>query len=262
MHRHLREKIEESLETKILSKNLILLSLARLCEKIKTSEQNQVQLKKQRDIIASAALKNDISKAEIISAITTINETDFPTFKTIVQIAELCQSGDYQFQADFIPDRWLHFKNNKEQLDANLVENVLQLYNFSETEAMKKAEELYAFISKEILGFELTPQMKKEILSSIDDRYTLAIVTRAFISRCKVINDAKRGKEFYSCLHKFRFVMKTAKSFFEDEVYNEYCRKEAEKRSQYVDVSASYRSKGAEYKRKTVDTGDRFKDLW
>lgn len=105
MNRNLNLKIKESIETKQLSENLLLLCLACLHEKITYSERIEARLEKQRGIIAKAALENGIDRKEISQKIVAIPQKDYPTFKQITAISDIIESNDYTFISGLIPQK-------------------------------------------------------------------------------------------------------------------------------------------------------------
>lgn len=95
MNRNLRLKIEESIATRQISENLCLLCLACLNDKITYSKQTLVELEKQRNIIAAVVLKNGISKETLLEKMRTVSRKDYPTFRTILVIAQIIENNDY-----------------------------------------------------------------------------------------------------------------------------------------------------------------------
>ena len=74
MNQNLRLRIEESINSKIISPNLLFISLACLNEKIVYSPLVHHNLEKQRNIIAKTALNNGILKENIALKIKTITK--------------------------------------------------------------------------------------------------------------------------------------------------------------------------------------------
>lgn len=115
MNRNLNLKIRESIKTKQLSENLLLLCLACLHEKITYSERIETRLEKQRDIIAKTALEHGIDRKEISQKIVAISKKDYPTFKQITAVSDTIESGDYIFISGCIPTKGhIHFKTDGE----------------------------------------------------------------------------------------------------------------------------------------------------
>lgn len=147
MNKNLNLKIKESIETKQLSENLLLLCLAHLNESIEYSPLIVKRYIEQRVIIAKAALKHGITKESIKENIHTISKEDYPTFKSITKVADIIEKGNYTFVSDLIPTKGhIHFKSDDE-LKADL-----------ERKPVKKKVDID---SKELQEREYNEQLKK-----------------------------------------------------------------------------------------------------
>ena len=161
MNRNLRLKIKKSLDEKQVSENLCFLCLACLNNKITYSKQIQHELEKQRNIIASALLKNGTSKEILIKKMRTISANDYPTFRTITTISKMIESNNYSFSSGFIPDKMIHYKNETElEEDAKRI-IPKKKFDIPEPEKIKASCDWI----KEHLSINITDNMKKKLKS-------------------------------------------------------------------------------------------------
>ena len=95
MHIQLTEKVKESIQLKRLSKNLLLICLAALQDKISHSKKKLSQEEEERLVLYRAARENGISKSEIIEKIERISKIDHPSGTKIRKIVDIYNGGDY-----------------------------------------------------------------------------------------------------------------------------------------------------------------------
>lgn len=203
MHKNLRMKVEESIETNTLSKNLLLICLAHLHDRIKYSKSVLTEAKSQRYIIAKTALDNGVLKDELMEKIERVSEVDYPTYKKIKRIATICESNDYSFVNDFIPDKMIHYKSEEEQ-QTDLLKKPTVKKDLCIEEDL---QELIAFIQSYVVDYKLTNPMINALKSMQSEKYTYAVLLWTF-SKCKEeIIKAKRSKSFKSSYHEFKYLL-------------------------------------------------------
>lgn len=208
MNIHLRTKIDESIESRQLSENLFLLCLACLNEKITYSKSKQVELEKERRIIAQSALMCDVKKEDIACKIKTISPKDYPTLKKIKAISKICESNDFVYASGFIPERMIHYKTD-EEMQADLLRKPV-------VKKVKKIDEdlqkLIDYIQNELLGASLTSQMVKDLKALESKEYTFSVILRTFYDYKKKMISAASERSFESSYHKFKYFLAIAKN--------------------------------------------------
>lgn len=209
MNRNLRLKIEESIATRQISENLCFLCLACLNDKITYSKQTLVELEKQRNIIAAVVLKNGISKETLLEKMRTVSRKDYPTFRTIVVIAQIIGNNDYSFVEGFIPDRMIHYKDNGE-----LAEDEKKIIPKKQVVVFESEEfvELCNWI-EECLDITVTDAVKKK-LKSLEKSNRSNVIFQCCLWNKKVIIDAIRKKApFDSGYAKFMYFCGIVKNY-------------------------------------------------
>lgn len=209
MNRNLRLKIEESIVTRQISENLCFLCLACLNDKITYSKQTLVELEKQRNIIAAVVLKNGISKETLLEKMRTVSRKDYPTFRTIVVIAQIIENNDYSFVEGFIPDRMIHYKDNGE-----LAEDEKKIIPKKQVVVFESEEfvELCNWI-EECLDITVTDAVKKK-LKSLEKSNRSNVIFQCCLWNKKVIIDAIRKKApFDSGYAKFMYFCGIVKNY-------------------------------------------------
>lgn len=208
MNIHLRTKIDESIESRQLSENLFLLCLACLNEKITYSKSKQVELEKERRIIAQSALMHDVKKEDIACKIKIISPEDYPTLKTIKAISKICESNDYIYASGFIPERMIHYKTDEEMQAELLRKPVVKKVEKIDEDLQK----LIDYIQNELLGASLTSQMVKDLKTLESKEYTFSVILRTFYDCKKKMISAASEHSFESSYHKFKYFLAIAKN--------------------------------------------------
>ena len=209
MNRNLRLKIEESIATRQISENLCFLCLACLNDKITYSKQTLVELEKQRNIIAAVILKNGFSKETLLEKMRTVSRKDYPTFRTIVVIAQIIENNDYSFVEGFIPDRMIHYKDNGE-----LAEDKRRIIPEKQVVVSESEEfmELCNWI-EEYLDITVTDAVKKK-LKSLEKLNRSNVIFQCCLWNKKAIIDAIRKKApFDSEYAKFMYFCGIVKNY-------------------------------------------------
>lgn len=209
MNRNLRLKIEESIVTKQISENLCFLCLACLNDKITYSKRILVELEKQRNIIAASVLKNGISKETLLEKMRTVSRNDYPTFRTIVVIAQIIEDNDYSFVEGFIPNRMIHYKDNVE-----LAEDKRRIIPEKQVVVSESEEfmELCNWIEK-YLDITVTDAAKKK-LKSLERSSESSVILQCCLWNKKVIIEAIRKKApFDSEYAKFTYFCGIVKNY-------------------------------------------------
>lgn len=236
MNIHLRTKIDESIETRQLSENLFLLCLACLNEKIMYSKSKQVELEKERRIIAQNALMHGIKKEDVACKIKTISPQDYPSFKKIKVISNICESNDYVYASGFIPDRMIHYKTDEE----------IQADSFRKPEVKKRdviEDELNAlitYVEKDIMHESLSVNMVKQIKSLKTDIYTYAVILKTFQWFKEDIVKGTWQQHFNSAYHKFKYILKIVENKLPDAVKKVKNLERIEKEIDEADVPQEY----------------------
>lgn len=258
MNRNLNLKIKESIETKQLSENLLLLCLACLHEKITYSEQATSRFEKQRDIIAKAALENGISKEEISKNIVTISKTDYPTFKSMAAVTEIIESGNYAFVSGLIPTKGhIHFKTD-EELESDLERKPYK----KKVDDFEEFYKLCEYVEKQIMYDSLTEDMRKLLQKLKTKTYDYPIILQTFkYCHADIERGIKRNKPFKSSYNKCQYVCGIIKKKLPEMVYMLQQQQKADEKIMNMDFS-NYGDTGANYQRKTKDVSHKFDDLW
>ena len=210
MNRNWNLKICESIEQRRLSKNLLLVCLARLKDKILYSKLTLNEAKKQRSIIAKVALDNGISKEEITDNISRISPKDYPTDKKIEIISSICESSNYTFDCDFIPDKMIHYKTDDELLADAQREPVKRKVEQIDEDLQK----LINYIQKDIIYSQLTASMIKELKSLKTGKYTYQVILKTFQDSKETIVKAKWYNHFDSTYQYYKYILKVVKMRF------------------------------------------------
>lgn len=259
MNRNLNLKIKESIETKQLSENLLLLCLACLHEKITYSERIDIRLEKQRDIIAKVALENGINRKDISQKIIAIRQKDYPTFKNITEIARIIESGDYTFVSDLIPTKGhIHFKT-EEEMKADLERKPCKKKTDINSEGFY---ELCEYVEKEIMYDSLTEEMKKLLKKLRIKTYDYPFIMQTF--RCyhaEIEKGIQKNKPFESAYNKCQYVCGIVKKKLPEMDYRIRQQKKADEKLMNMDFS-KLNDTGARYQRKTTDISGKYDDLW
>jgi len=260
MNRNLRLKIKESIETKQLSENLLLLCLACLNEKITYSEQIETRFERQRNTIAKAALKHGVTKKDISEKIVTISKKDYPTFKNIATISEIIESGNYAFVSGLIPTKGhIHFKSD-EELKTDLARKSVKKKANTDSEGFY---ELCEYVEKQIMYDSLTEDMRKLLQKLKTKTYDYLIILQTF--KCyhadieKVI---QRNKPFEAPYSKCQYICGIVKKKLSEMAYRLQQQQKADEklmRLNYFELNDT----GASYQRKTTDSCPEFlNNLW
>jgi len=260
MNRNLRLKIKESIETKQLSENLLLLCLACLHEKITYSEQVTSRFEKQRDIIAKIALEHGVTKKDISEKIVTISENDYPTFKSVATISEIIESGDCAFVSGLIPTKGhIHFKTD-EKLKADLARKPVKKKADADSEGFY---ELCEYVKKEIMYDSLTEDMKKLLQRLKTKTYDYPFILQTFQRYyADIEKEIKRNKPFESAYNKCQYICGIIKKKLPEMTYRLKQQEKADEKIMNMDLSNLY-STGAGYQRKITDNcPESLNDLW
>lgn len=256
MHKNLRSKINESIEARIISKNLLLICLACLHEKITFSELVQTKLVGQRLIIAKTAISNSVPKEDIERKIKTISKQDYPTLKTISSIADLCESNSYSYVDDFIPDRWIHCKTHEDIQADSLRKPVKKKLDI----AKEELDELTSYIQKEVIDMPLSSDMIKSLKALRTKEYPYCVILKAFqLYRADIISATR--KPFDSSYGKFKYILKIIENNLPDTVCRMKQQEKAKETTQTLDISTATHT-GAEYQRKTKETPKNMEEYW
>lgn len=257
MNKSLREKIDESIQGNILSKNLLLLCLARLNEKILFSKLRYPNAENLRNIIARTAITCNISKKVIAQEIRSISKSDHPTDKTIKSVSDLCAQNNYQYIEDFIPDKWIHHKTTTEMENDALRKPIKKKVEQDQEEL----HNLIAYIEKEAMPFPLTQRMVNALKSLKSKEYSYSMILKAFKqSKNDIYYGMKKG--FKSNYHMFAYVLGIVRAALPAvKHYIEQQKKCNEELEQHL--AESYRfSSPAEYKGKQKIIKNRYLYLW
>lgn len=259
MNRNLNLKIKESIETKQLSENLLLLCLACLHEKITYSERIETRLEKQRDIIAKVALENGIDRKDISQKIVTILKKDYPTFKQITAVSDTIESGDYIFISGLIPTKGhIHFKTEdemKSDLERKSVKKKIDI-------GLEGFYEMCDYVEKQIMYDSLTEDMKKLLKNLKTKTYDYPFILQTFKSYCTDIEKGiQRNNPFKSAYNKCQYVCGIVKKKLPDMDDRLRQQKKADEKLMNMDVSG-FNEMGASYQRQTRDISNKLDGLW
>lgn len=250
MNKNLRLKIEESIEKITLSENLCYLCLACLNEKITYSKNHFPKLENQRDKIAKVALNNGVSKEILQEKLRTISKNDYPTFKQIERVYNVIENGFYNWEHDFIPDRWIHLKSDEEIQEDAQRKPVAKTVDV----AKQEYEELCDYIEKEIMFCELVPSMKKKIQEMKTEQYSYSVILETFKRYDTDIKNAlsKNETNFKTESHKFNFVIGIVRNYLPDTYRMQEHYKKAAEAINNIDFSI-LNAEMAPYQRRTKD---------
>lgn len=259
MNRNLNLKIKESIQTKQLSKNLLLLCLACLHEKITYSERIEARLEKQRDIIAKAALENGIDRKEISQKIVTITQKDYPTFKQITAVSDIIESNDYTFISGLIPTKGhIHFKTDKE-LKTDLERKPAKKKVNTDSEGFY---ELCDYVEKQIMYDSLTEDIKKLLKNLKSKTYDYPFILKIFkCYQSDIEKGIQKNKPFKFAYNKCQYVCGIVKKKLPEMVYRMEQQRKADEQLMNIDFSNLYSAR-ASYQRKTTDISSKYDNLW
>ncbi|MGY3666083.1 hypothetical protein [Roseburia sp. 1XD42-69] len=250
MNRNLNLKIKESIQTKQLSKNLLLLCLACLHEKITYSERIEARLEKQRDIIAKAALENGIDRKEISQKIVTIHQKDYPKFKQITAVSDIIESGCYAFISGLIPTKGhIHFKTD-EELKIDLERKPVKKKIDADSEGFY---ELCEYVEKQIVYDSLTEDIKKLLQKLKTKTYDYSFILQTFkFYHTDIEKAVQKNKPFESAYSKCQYVCGIIKKKLPEMDDRLQQQEKADEKIINMDFS-ELNDTGASYQRKTKD---------
>lgn len=257
MNRNLRLKINESLESRILSKALLMLCMACLHEKITFSESTLSVLERKRNIIANTAIANSITKEEIKQRLPKIAPQDYPTLKVIEKVVDICNSGDYTYNENFIPEKMLHMK-----LEEELNADKLRIPPKKKRDIVQEELlELIRYIEKEIIYMRLTDNMIHLLKELHCNEYPYSVIMQTFQWYRKEIMDGIR-KDFSSTYGKFKYMLGIVKNKLPDTKQKLAQNQRAREQMNYIVPIASISDDKAVYQRKTQPVSIQLNDLW
>lgn len=259
MNRNLNLKIRESIKTKQLSENLLLLCLACLHEKITYSERIETRLEKQRDIIAKTALEHGIDRKEISQKIVAIPQKDYPTFKQITAVSDIIESNDYTFISGLIPTKGhIHFKTD-EELKTDLERKPAKKKVNTDSEGFY---ELCDYVEKQIMYDSLTEDMKKLLKDLKAKTYDYPFILKIFkCYQSDIEKGIQKNKPFKSAYNKCQYVCGIVKKKLPEMAYRIREQKKADEKLMGMDFS-ELNDTGASYQRQTTDISSNFDGLW
>lgn len=242
MNKNLADKIEESLNKRIISKTLLLICIAKLWERTTFTKQDNKERREKRDLLAKFVLANQyISKDEIGKILPTISMECCPSYDRIDKVVEIINNGEYTYDESFIPERWIKYKS-AEQIREDLQRKTLADYQvesqtnkapkkqkemLSEDE-LQAREKLYRYVEKRILGYEdgivlnsiqmasidsLVNGSNKNLRQSQEIKYTYDLILRTFKYCTKEIDKNLIGKCFRDENHKLNYICKVASAY-------------------------------------------------
>lgn len=264
MNRNLRLKIEESIETKQISENLIYFCVAALQDKITNSTQQQKELIEQRSILAKAALNYGISKSIFIDKILSISDICYPTFKQISRVVNVLD-GNFQFVSGFIPDKMIRYKS-EEEIQREKEKPVLRKIDFADDEK-EDFEKLIKYIEDDVLYYTYNKcvlsksQINKlqELKKNLKTSYKIIFETFQF---CRI--DIEKGlsrNSFKNETHKFNYILKIVSENINTVITRIKNAEKAKKEIESLDMDI-ITHESANYVKKTEKTSDRLNNLW
>lgn len=213
MNRSLRLLVEESIREHILSRNLLLISIACIQYRMKSGKYDADVCKQQSISMARVALKNGISKEDIVSAIKEISDRDYPTMDMVASVAEIC-TQTYKYEEKRIPDRLIKRKPPEEIADEQRRREAAE-----EKKAKVKVKEkvevnlddpdlkkLMEFIEDNLINAKLNED-HAEILQRFREKeqYDYGLILLAFKFAQKEIRNVKIG--FETSFDKLRYIL-------------------------------------------------------
>lgn len=257
MNRNLRLKINESLETRILSKALLMVCLACLHEKITFSESTLSVLERKRNVIASTAVANGITKEKIKLIIPRISPQDYPTLKVVERVANICDSGNYSYDGQFIPEKMIHMKS-EEELNADM----LRIPPKKKRDVVQEElSELIRYIESEIMYMRLTDNMIRLLKELRCNEYPYSIMLQAFQWYRRDIMIGIR-REFTSTHDKFKYMLGIVKNKLPDTKQQIIRNQKSEEALDYIFSVTCIANTEPEYIRKTDSASKWANDLW
>lgn len=257
MNRNLRLKINESLESRILSKALLLLCLACLHEKITFSESTLSVLERKRNVLANTAIANSIAKEEIKQRLPQIAPQDHPTLKVIEKVVDICNSGDYSYNENFIPEKMIHMKSEEERNADKLRIPPKKKRDIVQEEL----SELIRYIESEIMHMRLNNNMIGILKEMRSNEYPYSVILQAFKWYHQ---DIIRGirREFYSEYGKFKYVLGIVKNKLPDTKQNIARQQRASEQMNYIVPIGCLSDNGATYQTKRIPTTKSLEEFW
>ena len=217
MNRSLRLLVEESIREHILSRNLLLISIACIQYRMKSGKYDADVCEQQSISMARVALKNGISKEDIVSAIKEISDRDYPTMDMVASVAEIC-TQTYKYEEKRIPDRLIKRKTPEEIADEQRRREAAE-----EKKAKVKVKEkvevnlddpdlkkLMEFIEDNLINAKLNED-HAEILQRFREKeqYDYGLILLAFKFAQKEIRNVKIG--FETSFDKLRYILPIVK---------------------------------------------------
>ena len=255
MNKNLRLKINSSIEQRIVSKNLIILCIAKLYYgKIQISNTESKKEKEQLLKLAECAKDNGIEVGKLQSQISKISEIDFPTIKNVNDVYEIVLEEEYDFVEDYIPDSYLHKRTEEEkEQQRKKVEIKKQNDEKKKEEEKKESEEfekLCEFVAtKIVIRNSLTPAMREKLKHMKTEKYNYGFIHYVFLFYGREIVNISKLKHFESEVDWFYYMCGIAKKFYlrtEDRLEERRRQKELFER---IDLDRILYTGGAEYQK-------------
>ena len=190
-----------------------MISIACIQYRMKSGKYDADVCKQQSISMARVALKNGISKEDIVSAIKEISDRDYPTMDMVASVAEIC-TQTYKYEEKRIPDRLIKRKTPEEIADEQRRREAAE-----EKKAKVKVKEkvevnlddpdlkkLMEFIEDNLINAKLNED-HAEILQRFREKeqYDYGLILMAFKFAQKEIRNVKIG--FETSFDKLRYIL-------------------------------------------------------
>lgn len=265
MNRELRLAIEESVDKKIVSSNLLYCCIATLNNKIKNSNKNEYIYNEKRECFTKIAIHElKIDKTILANKIINLSQECYPSFKAIDRVYRMVNK-DYSIDDTFISDKLMKYNKNTKQIKLSV-----------QYEKQDKKDD-YAIQDKDFIeicnflvsnyNIFLTESSQRQILKIKSNlKCTYNDILKTLQWNGKKIYNSMYNKEFGSSSQKLSYIIGCLKNMVPE---TQRQTKETEKRNkemvEWLDREFAERGSRpvAEYKRKTKKENlERFKDLW
>lgn len=201
----IRRKFDEALQDRILSDNMLLMSISALNNEIQynesISDQKAANYIKYRNQLAKLAIDKGISKNKITEAMKTLSAERYPSYNQILKKLELIKNYSYQYIADYIPDSDMKYKSDTELHDINSQPVVKR--NQGSINSEQQINEICEYINKNF-NIDITADMQAKIRAIQTNNEVILQTLKWYIND---IDKAINNKRFDSNYDKLCYII-------------------------------------------------------
>lgn len=202
----IRRRFDEALQDRIISDNMLLMSISALNYEIlyneSVSDQKATKYIDYRNQLAKFAIDKGISKDRITEVMKMLSDERYPSYNQILSLITLIKSHSYHYVADYIPDTDMKYKTATELQDTNSQPVIKR--NQDSIESEQHFNEICDCISQQFNISPITADMQKKIRGITADGDVILTVLQWYKAD---IYRALQDKDFHSQFDKLTYIV-------------------------------------------------------